>query len=105
MSSESDYYKKHPEEMKEYDILYQKWLTAKRAGDYKEADKLRDRFEYLHALTIYAEGEMVILGETVREMEVSKWQKKFRGKASQASLDYESRFGFVGATHMFRRLP
>lgn len=61
----------------EYDLLYQAWLTARRAKDYVKADRLRERFERLHKLTIFAEGDMPDIGVTVRRMEEYKWQMKY----------------------------
>jgi hypothetical protein len=60
-----------------YDVLYQKWLVARSNKDYALSDKIRDEFEKLHGLTIFAEGEMPIVGVTVRTMKASAYYKKY----------------------------
>lgn len=60
-----------------YDTLYQEWLEAKQRKDFIEADKLRDEFEFLHGLTIFAEGDMPVENVTVRPIRQSTWYRKF----------------------------
>jgi hypothetical protein len=60
-----------------YDTLYQQWLQAKCNKDYALADTIRDDFERLHGLTIFAEGDMPIEEVTVKRMKASVWQKKY----------------------------
>jgi len=60
-----------------YDVMYQEWLTARRAKDYQKADLIRNEFERLHGMTIFAEGPMVIEGVTARRMKASTWEKKY----------------------------
>lgn len=64
-----------------YDLLYQEWLSAKGSKDYSKADSIREKFEQLHGLTIYAEGEMVVEGKgpgcTVYRMLARDWHKKY----------------------------
>lgn len=75
-----------------YDTLYQEWLAAKRNKDFPLADKLREDFERLHGLTIYAEGDLPIIGVTVRRMLASKYQKKFGNpKVGKIMVDYDSK--------------
>lgn len=81
--------------MVKYDQLYQDWLRARRTKDYKEADRIREEFERLHGLTIYAEGEMVVEGEepgcTVRRMLARDWEKKYGNpKVGQSIADQDS---------------
>lgn len=60
-----------------YDVAYQDWLAARRAGDYATADHIRGCFERYYALTIIAEGEMPLEGVTVQRMKASTWEKKY----------------------------
>jgi hypothetical protein len=60
-----------------YDVLYHDWLEAKRNKDFKEADSLRAEFERLHKLVIFAEGNMPVIGLTVRRMRPSAWESKY----------------------------
>lgn len=63
--------------LKRYDLLYQEWLKAIEDTNYAEADKLREEFERIHGLTIFAKGLMPIEGQTVRRMKASAWEKKY----------------------------
>ena len=63
--------------MTKYDLLYQDWLTAKKAKNYDEADRIRTEFERLHGLTIIKEGDMPIENVTVKRMKASAWEKKY----------------------------
>ncbi len=77
-----------------YDVLYQKWLAAKRSGDYVLADSLREDFERLHGLTIFAEGDMPIEGKTTRYMSARQWHRKYGNqKTADAMAKHESKFG------------
>lgn len=83
--------------MVEYDLLYQKWLQAKRARTYAESDRLREEFERLHKLTIYTEGDMPVIGVTVQRMNPSTWETKYGNPAvGKIMRDWESQVGFAG---------
>ena len=60
-----------------YDVAYQEWLTARRSKDFARSDALREEFEKNHGLTIFAEGEMPVVGITVQRMRLSVWNKKY----------------------------
>lgn len=60
-----------------YDVLYQEWLTAHKAGDYQQADSIRRDFERMHGLTIFAEGPCVIEEVTAKRMKASTWYKQY----------------------------
>lgn len=80
-----------------YDVLYQEWLHARLSEDYSLADSLRDKFERLHGLTIFAVGRMPVEGVTTRRMNAAKWYRKY-GSANYAKV-YErdqSKFGPIG---------
>lgn len=68
--------------MGNYDVLYQEWLEAKRQKNYKLSDSIREKFEYLHGLTIFAEGQCVVEGETVIRMDLVSWVRKYRHSES-----------------------
>lgn len=77
-----------------YDTLYQSWLVAKQEKDYREADRIREEFEYLHGLTIYAVGDVPIENVTVRRMSITQWIRKYgTPKQLEAEILTESKFG------------
>lgn len=80
---------------KDYDTLYQDWLQAKRNKDYALADTIRDDFERLHGLTIFAEGDMPIEEVTVKRMTQVKWLQKFKPsnhKAIRAQMSSDGKY-------------
>ena len=77
-----------------YDVLYQKWLSARKAKQYDLADSIRDQFEKEHGLTIFAEGEMPIEGVTTHRMTAAKWHKKYgKPEVAEAMERNQSKFG------------
>lgn len=76
----------------QYDVLYQNWVTARKAKNFILADSIRVRFERLHGLTIFAEGDMVIEGITVKRMAASIWEKKYGdAKVGEIMATWDSR--------------
>src|SRR5437870_121326 len=75
-----------------YDTLYQRWCQALDAKDYPEADRIRDAFERLHGLTIFARGDMPIEGVTVRRTRRSSYLRKFGSDFDKKVADEIDRF-------------
>lgn len=81
-----------------YDNLYQEWLKAKHNKDYAKADAIRAEFEFEHGLTICAEGDMPIIGVTVLQVPIAKWEKKYGNpKLAEVFAAENSRFGIIFA--------